>query len=65
MIKELTTFLDYSVFAELALGMFTAVFVAIIIRTLITARSETNQHARIVLDESDQESDPSIARSQP
>lgn len=65
MIKELTTFLDYSLFAELALGIFTAVFVAITIRTLLIRKSHTQQYASIVLEETDRSSDSGIARSQP
>ncbi len=49
MIKKLTTFLDYSLFAELALVMFAVIFIAVVIRTLVTRRETTSQQARIVL----------------
>lgn len=49
MIKKLTSFLDYGVFAEIALAIFATVFVAIVIRTLMMKRETTAQHAAIVL----------------
>lgn len=51
MIKQLTSFLEYGVFAELALAIFAAVFIAIVIRTLMTGSEVTKQNARIVLDD--------------
>lgn len=51
MIKKLTEYLDYSLFAELALLMFAVIFVAVVIRTLKTRSDITNQQARIVLGE--------------
>ena len=55
MIKELTTFLDYSLFAELALLMFAAIFIAVVIRTLCTRSDITSQQARIVLGDQPEE----------
>lgn len=49
MIKKLTSFLDYSMFAELALLMFAAIFIAIVIRTLKTRSEITDHQANIVL----------------
>lgn len=50
MIKQLTSFLGYSAFAELALIMFAAVFVAIVLRTLLTRSDVTEAQSQIVLD---------------
>jgi len=55
MIKKLTSFLDYGVFAEIALAIFAAVFVAIVIRTLMMRSEVTDQNARIVLGERPEE----------
>jgi hypothetical protein len=49
MIKKLTTYLEYSLFAELALLMFAAIFIAIVIRTLRTRSDVSKQQAKIVL----------------
>ena len=51
MIKKLNALLDYGLFAEIALVMFAAVFLAVVIRTLLTNRDITRQQAEIVLDE--------------
>jgi ABC-type phosphate transport system permease subunit len=51
MIKKLTSYLDYSVFAETALVLFAMVFVAIVIRTLLMRRDKASRHAHIVLDD--------------
>lgn len=51
MIKQLTSFLNYGFFAEVALIIFAAVFVAIVIRTLMMKNELTDQQAKIVLDE--------------
>lgn len=51
MIKKLTSFLDYGLFAEIALGIFAFVFVAIVIRTLLTSREVSSEHAGIVLND--------------
>lgn len=51
MIKQLTSFLDYVVFAEAALVIFALVFVAIVIRTLLTKSDVTERQASIVLSE--------------
>ena len=55
MIKKLTTFLDYSMFAEIALLMFAAIFIAIVIRTLSTRSDITRQQAKIVLGDQPEE----------
>lgn len=49
MIKKLTSFLDYGVFAEIALAIFAVVFVAIVIRTLLMGTEMTTRQAKIVL----------------
>ncbi len=49
MIKRLTTYLDYSIFAEVALLMFAAIFIAIVVRTLLTRSDVTKRQADIVL----------------
>ena len=51
MIKKLTSFLDYGLFAEMALAIFAAVFIAVVIRTLLTNRETTKEQAYIVLDD--------------
>lgn len=48
MIKKLTSFLDYGVFAEAALAIFALVFIAIVIRTLMMKSDVTREHASIV-----------------
>jgi hypothetical protein len=48
MIKNLTNYLDYSVFAELSVVMFAIVFVSVVIRTLTTRSEITRQQADIV-----------------
>ena len=49
MIKNLTSFLDYSMFAELAVAMFAIIFVVIVIRTLSVRGDITKRQASIVL----------------
>jgi len=49
MIKKLTSYLDYGMFAELALVMFAIVFIAVVVRTLMTSRDVTSEQAKIVL----------------
>ena len=49
MIKQLTEFLDYGIYAEIALAIFTLVFIAVVWRTLITSNDETTRQANIVL----------------
>lgn len=51
MIKKLTGYLDYGLFAEIALVIFAAVFVAVVIRTLLMRFEDTNRMAHIVLDD--------------
>ncbi|MDG1874029.1 MAG: hypothetical protein P8J27_08960 [Mariniblastus sp.] len=49
MIKKLTSYLDYGMFAEMALVMFAFVFVAVVVRTLMTSSEVTKEQANIVL----------------
>ena len=49
MIKKLTAFLDYGVFAEAALAIFAIVFLAIVIRTLMIRDTDSRRHAQLVL----------------
>lgn len=51
MIKKLTSFLDYGVFAEGALAIFALVFIAIVVRTLLIKSNVTDEQALIVLDD--------------
>jgi hypothetical protein len=54
MIKKLTSFLEYGVFAELALAIFAFVFIAIVIRTLMMRQEITQRNARIVLGDNEE-----------
>lgn len=56
MIKKLTSFLDYGMFAEVALAIFACVFVAIVIRTLMMQSDTTTQQANIVLGDQEETS---------
>ena len=49
MIKKLTSYLDYSIFAELSLLMFGAIFIAIVVRTLMMRGDQMHQQSEIVL----------------
>ena len=49
MIKKLTSYLDYAMFAELALVLFALIFIVVVIRTLMTRSDETRRQANIVL----------------
>ena len=49
MIKKLTSYLEYGTFAETALVIFALVFIAVVIRTLMTRSEITDQQASIVL----------------
>lgn len=49
MIKKLTSYLDYSMFAEAALAIFAVVFIAIVIRTLLIKSEIADEQSRIVL----------------
>ena len=49
MIKQLIKYIDYSMFAELALVAFAIIFVVVVIRTLLTRSDITKQQANIVL----------------
>jgi hypothetical protein len=55
MFKKITTYLDYSMFAEIALVMFAAIFIAVVIRTLCTRSDITSQQAKIVLGDQPEE----------
>ena len=55
MIKKLTGYLDYALFAEIALVMFALIFIAIVIRTLLLSRETTREQANIVLDDKTEE----------
>jgi hypothetical protein len=54
MIKKLTSFLDYGVFAEIALAIFACVFIAIVIRTLMMRSETTTRQANIVLGDAEE-----------
>jgi hypothetical protein len=57
MIKLLNSFLNYGVYAEIALVIFVLVFIAIVIRTLMTRGEETHEQANIVFgDKSEKDS---------
>ena len=49
MIKKLTEYLGYGLFAETALVLFALVFLAIVVRTLMLRSETTNAQAKIVL----------------
>ena len=49
MIKNLTSFLDYGIFAEIAVAIFATVFIAIVIRTMLQNNDEIERNAHIVL----------------
>jgi hypothetical protein len=51
MIKQLTAYFDYTLFAEAALVIFALVFLAIVIRTLLLSRDTTREQANIVFDD--------------
>lgn len=51
MIKQLTAYLGYALFAEVALAIFALVFVVIVIRTLLLGRDTTREQANIVFDD--------------
>ena len=51
MIKQLTEYLDYTLFAEIALVLFAFIFIAIVIRTLLLKSETTREQANIVLED--------------
>ena len=57
MIKEVLSSVDLTVWAEVALLMFGAVFVAVSIKTLLGDRRQAEQHAGIVLSDGSEASD--------
>lgn len=57
MIKEVLASTDLSVWAEVSLLMFAAVFIAVTVRTLMTDRDTTGRHANIVMDDGDEAKD--------
>lgn len=55
MIKKLIGDLDYSSYAEVALVLFAAVFLLVVIRTLLTRSDVTRHQAHLVLGDSPDE----------
>jgi cytochrome c oxidase cbb3-type subunit IV len=51
MIRDVVSYLDYSIFAEIALALFVTVFIAVSIRTVFRSRKEIEQMARLPLEE--------------
>jgi hypothetical protein len=51
MIKQVLNQIDISLYAELALMLFATVFVAVVVRTLLTKSEITSRQAKIVLGE--------------
>ncbi len=51
MIKEVITIVDLSQWAQYSLLIFTGVFIAVSIRTLLQPKTTTNEQARLVLDD--------------
>lgn len=49
MIKQVLNQINVSMYAELALVLFSLVFIAIVVRTLLTKSEITDQQSRIVL----------------
>jgi hypothetical protein len=56
MIKKLTSFLDYGMFAEIALAIFAFVFISIVIRTLMMKNETTQQQANVVFGDQEEPS---------
>ena len=56
MIKQLTDYLDYGIFAEISVVIFAAVFVAVAVRTMLMKSKEAELRARIVLNDDKGES---------
>jgi cytochrome c oxidase cbb3-type subunit IV len=55
MIRDVVSFLDYSICAEISLGLFVSVFVAVTLRTLLLSRRNTTAMAAIPLEEGHKE----------
>lgn len=51
MVKDVVSFLDYSVCAEISLAIFVTVFVAVTLRTMLFSREQTNHMASLPLEE--------------
>ncbi len=51
MIRDVVSFLDYSLCAEIALALFVIVFISVSIRTVFTNRTEIDRMARLPLEE--------------
>lgn len=51
MVKEVITIVDISQWSQYALLIFTGVFIAVTIRTLLQSKSMTSEQARLVLDD--------------
>ncbi|MEZ6095462.1 MAG: hypothetical protein R3C03_14735 [Pirellulaceae bacterium] len=49
MIRDFLSYLDYGIYAEAALVIFALVFIAIVIRTLLTRKEIIDQQASVVL----------------
>ena len=54
MIKKLTSFLDYGVFAEIAVAIFAVVFIAIVIRTLLIGQQTSRKNSLIVFNDKEE-----------
>lgn len=55
MIKDVVSFLDYSICAEISLAIFITVFLAVSIRTMLTSRKESHRMAMIPLEDGGKE----------
>ncbi len=51
MIRDVVSYLDYSICAEISLTIFVVIFIAVSIRTFFTSQQETQRMAFIPLDE--------------
>lgn len=51
MIKDVVSYLDYSVCAEVSLAIFVVVFVAVTLQTLLSGKTRMEGYASIPLDE--------------
>ncbi|MGN6137161.1 MAG: hypothetical protein ACTHOU_21970 [Aureliella sp.] len=51
MLRDVISFLDYSICAEISLSIFAVVFVAVSLRALLTSSASAAQMAAIPLDE--------------
>lgn len=51
MLKDVIASLDFAAWAEVSLAIFAVTFVAVVIRTLLSDKRVTTQHAAIVLND--------------